>query len=162
MYHWALGRSEKFHFDQFENYGGSLPYNSVAGHIKPFAEKTRTFFCYFFDWVPIFDPTLVQNFIQIPICFFIARYQHIIKDDLGKKIPHFRGEYLFVSCYLNSLLSAICEHSPNQGKWLPLSLHYRSHLAHVLMLRQTLTCSQHILDFKKYNNKSHASGVNLC
>ena len=34
MYHWALGRSEKFHFDQFENLGGSLPYNSVAGHLK--------------------------------------------------------------------------------------------------------------------------------
>ena len=31
MYHWALGRSEKFHFKQFKNQGGSLPYNSVAG-----------------------------------------------------------------------------------------------------------------------------------
>ena len=35
MYHWALGRFEKFHFEQFENKGGSLPYNSVAGHFKP-------------------------------------------------------------------------------------------------------------------------------
>ena len=34
MYHWPLRRSQKFHFERFENQGGPLPYNNVAGQLK--------------------------------------------------------------------------------------------------------------------------------
>ena len=37
--------SEKFHFEQFENKGGSLPYNSVAGHLKGAVSRYSLIFC---------------------------------------------------------------------------------------------------------------------
>ena len=55
-------------------------------------EKQGCFFSYFFVWVPIFDPTLVQYFIQIPHIIFVPLYQHMINDDLSKKISTFSGK----------------------------------------------------------------------
>ena len=41
--------------------------------------------------MPIFDPTLVQYFIQLPTYFFFARYQHMINDNLSKKNHEMKG-----------------------------------------------------------------------
>ena len=59
---------------------------------------------YFFVWVPIFDPTLVQYFIQIPGIIFrcpLSAYDKWWFEQ--KKSPHFREKYLVLS-YLNYAL----------------------------------------------------------
>ena len=64
-------------------------------------EKQGYFLGYFFVWVPIFDPTLLQHFIQIPHTIFLL----VIRIEwmmiwAKKKSPHFREKYLVLS-YLN-------------------------------------------------------------
>ena len=62
-------------------------------------EKNKdVFFGYFFVWVPIFDPTLVQYFIQIPhiiFCCPLLAYDKWWFEQ--KKSPHFREKYLVLS-----------------------------------------------------------------
>ena len=61
------------------------------------------FFRLFFVWVPIFDPTLVQYFIQIPhiiFCCPLSAYDKWWFEQ--KKSPHFREKYLVLS-YLKAL-----------------------------------------------------------
>ena len=63
------------------------------------------FFRLFFVWVPIFDPTPVQYFIQIPhiiFCCPLSAYDKWWFEQ--KKSQHFREKYLVLS-YLNSVLS---------------------------------------------------------
>ena len=68
-------------------------------------EKQGCFFGYFFVWVPIFDPTLVQYFIQIPHIIFCCPLSAYAKWWFEqKKSPHFR-EKSFVLSYLNYDLS---------------------------------------------------------
>ena len=60
------------------------------------------FFRLFFVWVPIFDPTLVQYFIQIPHKIFCCPLSAYDKWWFEQKTsPHFREKYLVLS-YLNS------------------------------------------------------------
>ena len=69
------------------------------------------FFGYFLVWVPIFDPTLVQYFIQIPhiiFCCPLSAYDKWWFEQ--KKSPHFREKYLVLS-YLklsNFVAQTIC------------------------------------------------------
>ena len=78
--------------------------NSSASVHRAFSqrrEKQGRFFGYFFVWVPIFDPTLVQYFIQIPhiiFCCPLSAYDKWWFE--GKKAPHFREKHLVLS-YLN-------------------------------------------------------------
>ena len=79
------------------------------------------FFGNFFVWVPIFDPTMVQYFIQIPTQFFAALYQHMIYDDLSKKkSPHFREKCLGLSYLKPSLVKVKCFYKTRWGydKWM--------------------------------------------
>ena len=65
-------------------------------------EKQGCFFGYFFVWVPIFDPTLVQYFIQIPhiiFCCPLSAYDKLWFEQ--KKSPHFWEKCLVLS-YLNA------------------------------------------------------------
>ena len=65
-------------------------------------EKQGCFFGYFFVWVPIFDPTLVQYFIQIPHIIFCCPFSAYDKWWFEqKKSPHFREKCLVLS-YLNA------------------------------------------------------------
>ena len=64
-------------------------------------EKQGCLFGYFFIRVPIFDPTLVQYFIQIPhiiFCCPLSTYDKWWFEQ--KKSPHFWEKYLVLS-YLN-------------------------------------------------------------
>ena len=64
-------------------------------------KNNDVFFGYFFVWVPIFDPTLVQYFIQIPhimFCCLLSAYDKWWFEQ--KKSPHFQEKYLVLS-YLN-------------------------------------------------------------
>ena len=66
-------------------------------------EKNNDVFGLFFVWVPIFDPTLVQYFIQIPhiiFCCSLSAYDKWWFEQ--KKSPHFREKYLVLS-YLKYL-----------------------------------------------------------
>ena len=68
----------------------------------PEKKKQGCFFGYFFVWVPIFDPTLVQYFIQIPNIIFCCQLSAYDKWWFEqKKSPHFREKYLVLS-YLNT------------------------------------------------------------
>ena len=69
-------------------------------------EKQGCFFRNFFVWVPIFDPTLVQYFIQIPhiiFCCPLSAYDKWWVEQ--KKSPHFREKY-FVLSYLKVVAKA--------------------------------------------------------
>ena len=64
------------------------------------------FFRLFFSFECPFSTPLQCNISsKYPTYFFVARYQHMINDDLSKKkSPHFREKYIVLS-YLKSLLS---------------------------------------------------------
>ena len=67
-------------------------------------EKTRMFFGYFFVWVPIFDPTLMQYFIQLRHIMFCCPLSALDKWWFEqKKSPLLREKY-FVLSYLNVYL----------------------------------------------------------
>ena len=69
--------------------------------------------------MPIFDPTLVQYFIQIPTYFFVVRYQHMINDDLRKKkITTFSGKVF------SSELPKLCFNSLHGSKIAHDALHW--------------------------------------
>ena len=69
------------------------------------------FFGYFFVWVPIFDPTLVQYFIQIPhiiFCCPLSAYDKWWFEQ--KKSPHFREKYLVLSYLKNKKKKSVLLH----------------------------------------------------
>ena len=68
-----------------------------AGAEGELKEKQGCFLCYFFVWVPIFDPTLVQYFIQIPHIIFCCRLLEYDKWWFEQKNHHIFGKKYLAS-----------------------------------------------------------------
>ena len=90
-------------------------------------EKNKDVSRQFFVWVPIFDPTLVQYFIQIPhiiFCCPLSAYDKWWFEQNNS--PHFREKYLVLS-YLKTCQSKALDQS-SRGFWYfeHLNLAYRA------------------------------------
>ena len=92
-------------------------------------EKQGCFFGYFFVWVPIFDPTLVQYFIQIPHIIFccpsVSTYDQWWFEQ--KKSPHFREKYLVLSYLMARFRLAFGSHKPYQNAMYTMKIMKKVH-----------------------------------